>query len=217
MSQSGDAGPASDPAITDGRVKHKCKETEHHRLGAEQAADDSSSSITSLPSSIRWASKKAKAMVRKADKALSKAGSAVKKLAQHKKASKSAPTMNMSQGQGLSRTEADNDSLPLLEEAGARDNDNDNEADDGASANTDKDKNTDTEVEAGVSEQMEEAHLDKLAQLWKAAVYAFFTPLPDIEYNDSGHVYHAFRCLNCPHKVSWYPDTADASSTGALR
>ncbi|KAK0434774.1 hypothetical protein EV421DRAFT_1717197, partial [Armillaria borealis] len=59
--------------------------------------------------------------------------------------------------------------------------------------------------------------LDKLVKLWKAAAYAFFALLPEIEYDSRGHVYHAFRCLNCTHKVSWYPDTADAGLTGALR
>ncbi|PBK85577.1 hypothetical protein ARMGADRAFT_941794, partial [Armillaria gallica] len=58
--------------------------------------------------------------------------------------------------------------------------------------------------------------LDKLIKLWKAAIYAFFGPLPDIEYNSDGHMYHSVRCLNCPHKITCYPDTADAGSTGAL-
>ncbi|KAK0435048.1 hypothetical protein EV421DRAFT_1717055 [Armillaria borealis] len=58
---------------------------------------------------------------------------------------------------------------------------------------------------------------EKLVKLWKAPIYAFFAPVPDIAYDDDNHVYHAFRCLNCPHKISCYPDTADAGSTGALR
>ncbi|KAK0438184.1 uncharacterized protein EV420DRAFT_1280157, partial [Desarmillaria tabescens] len=58
--------------------------------------------------------------------------------------------------------------------------------------------------------------LEKLAQLWKAAAYAFFAPLPEIEYDSNSRVFHAFQCLNCTCKVTCYPDTADAGSTGAL-
>ncbi len=50
---------------------------------------------------------------------------------------------------------------------------------------------------------------EKLVKLWKAPIYAFFAPIPDIAYDDDSCVYHAFRCLNCPHKISRYPDTAD--------
>ncbi|PBK96080.1 hypothetical protein ARMGADRAFT_925171, partial [Armillaria gallica] len=57
---------------------------------------------------------------------------------------------------------------------------------------------------------------DKLAKLWKAAAYAFFAPLPEIEYSTNGCVLHSFRCLSCDHKVTQCPDTADAGSTGAL-
>ncbi|PBK66582.1 hypothetical protein ARMSODRAFT_890327, partial [Armillaria solidipes] len=59
--------------------------------------------------------------------------------------------------------------------------------------------------------------LEKLVKLWKAPVYVFFSPVPDIAYDDDSHVYHAFHCLNCPHKISRYPDMADAGSTGALQ
>ncbi len=69
-----------DPPILDG--KRKCKETECQRLGIQQAAEESSSSLSSLPSSIRRAMKKARNTVKKA-------GSAVKKLTQRQQAIKS--------------------------------------------------------------------------------------------------------------------------------
>ncbi|KAK0441797.1 uncharacterized protein EV420DRAFT_1085869 [Desarmillaria tabescens] len=65
-----------DPPLVKG--KHRHIETERHRLGVQQAAEEPTSSVSSLPSSIRRATKKARNTVKKA-------GSAVKKLTRRKK------------------------------------------------------------------------------------------------------------------------------------
>ncbi len=70
------------PLILSGKCMHK--ESEQQRLSVQQAAEESSFSVSSIPSSIWRASKKAKMMVTKAGMMLSKAGKAVKKLTKHK-------------------------------------------------------------------------------------------------------------------------------------
>lgn len=80
-----DGEAVTDPLIIDG--KRKRKESERARLGGEQP--DDSSSTSSLPSSIRQASKKVKRTVKKAGTALAKAGAVAKNLTQRTKTSQS--------------------------------------------------------------------------------------------------------------------------------
>ncbi len=53
---------------------------------------------------------------------------------------------------------------------------------------------------------------------WNAPVYAFYSPVPSIEYRD-GRKCYVWTCLakNCHHEVNRFLDTADASSTKNLR
>ncbi|PBK85213.1 hypothetical protein ARMGADRAFT_1036506 [Armillaria gallica] len=158
MSQSGDAGPASDPAITDGRVKHKHKETECHHLGAEQAAEDSSSSIISLPSSIRHASKKVKAMIQVRAKDYPGPKQIMTAFLLWKRLELEMTTMMKLMMVPLPiqiRTKIPIPKLKLV--------------------SLNKWKRL-------IWVQLILCSDNKLAQLWKAAIYAFFTPLPDIKF-----------------------------------
>lgn len=52
---------------------------------------------------------------------------------------------------------------------------------------------------------------------WKSNIYAFFAPVPDIEYVN-GRRCHVFKCLgkHCKHAVRRFLDKADKSSTGNM-
>jgi hypothetical protein len=52
---------------------------------------------------------------------------------------------------------------------------------------------------------------------WKSPVYAFYEPVPEIEYVD-GRRTHIFRCMaiGCKYRPRRYLDTGDKSSTGNL-
>ena len=63
--------------------------------------------------------------------------------------------------------------------------------------------------------------LDRLQKEWDAPIYAFFGPLPSIEYV-SGRKVHVFRCsarqCHCRTRlVRRFLDTTDAKSTSNLR
>jgi hypothetical protein len=53
---------------------------------------------------------------------------------------------------------------------------------------------------------------------WNAPVYAFFPPVPDIEYVDQRWC-HVFKCLarGCFHKIHRFLDKGDKTSTGNIR
>ena len=52
---------------------------------------------------------------------------------------------------------------------------------------------------------------------WTAPIYAFFSPLPSIQYVDGRHC-HIFSCLrrHCKQTVRWYLDTDDKGSPSNL-
>jgi hypothetical protein len=52
---------------------------------------------------------------------------------------------------------------------------------------------------------------------WNTPVYAFFSPIPDIEYVDQCRC-HVFKCLarGCPHKIHRFLDKGDKTSTGNM-
>ncbi|KAH7918953.1 hypothetical protein BV22DRAFT_1023794, partial [Leucogyrophana mollusca] len=58
---------------------------------------------------------------------------------------------------------------------------------------------------------------ERLMEDWTAPVYAFFHPVPEIEYV-KGHQSHVFKydAKRCKHNVQCYLDTGDATSTGNL-
>jgi hypothetical protein len=53
---------------------------------------------------------------------------------------------------------------------------------------------------------------------WTSPIYAFFSPIPDIEEIDECTT-HVFKCLNCGcnTKIWHYLDKKDAQSTGNMR
>ncbi|SJL01303.1 uncharacterized protein ARMOST_04623 [Armillaria ostoyae] len=115
----------------------------------------------------------------------------------------------------MPHTDPDNNSIPPLESY--KDNDNNNAGPTNNPENNDSCDDMETSTPEGdTSETTKEAHLEKLVKLWKAPVYVFFSPVLNIAYDDNSHVYYAFHCLNCSHKISCYPDMADAGLTGAL-
>jgi hypothetical protein len=52
---------------------------------------------------------------------------------------------------------------------------------------------------------------------WNAPIYAFFQPIPGIDYENGQH-FHEFTCgaKGCKKKVQHYLDKKDANSTGNL-
>jgi hypothetical protein len=58
----------------------------------------------------------------------------------------------------------------------------------------------------------------RLSRDWKAPIYAFFHPIPDIGYV-KGRRCHSFRCMNkrCTASVRRFLDKKDASSTSNMR
>ncbi|KAK0414404.1 hypothetical protein EV421DRAFT_1918159 [Armillaria borealis] len=210
-----DSDAVTDPLIIDGKCKQK--ESEHARLGGEQP--DDSSLTTSLPSSIRQATKKVRRTVKKAGTALAKAGTVAKNLTQHKKTLKSvtSPGPKINDPASAPHADADNNSLPSLQPFQDDEDDDTTQLATKNSENSDGHEDMDAAPGADTSEATEEARLEKLIKLWKAPIYAFFAPVPDIAYDNDNRVYHVFQCLNCPHKISRYPDMADVGSTDALR
>jgi hypothetical protein len=57
-----------------------------------------------------------------------------------------------------------------------------------------------------------------LSKEWKAPVYAFFEPVPQIGY-EAGRRFHSFKCAarGCKQRIHHYLDTNDHGSTGNLR
>ena len=53
---------------------------------------------------------------------------------------------------------------------------------------------------------------------WTSPIYAFFEPVPEIEYHDKRRC-HVFKCAarGCKHRVRRYLDKKDAKSTGNMR
>ncbi|KAK0219565.1 hypothetical protein EDD85DRAFT_961039 [Armillaria nabsnona] len=151
------ASAEPDPLILSGKCMHK--ESERQCLSTQQAALESSSLVSSIPSSIWCTSKKAKTMVTKAGTMLSKASRAVKKLTKHKASDQSdnmAASTNQASSGTVSWMNTDNSSLPSLKECGQ---DNDDEDDD-ANANGNQGNNGDhDDPPIDVPEVMEEAHL----------------------------------------------------------
>jgi hypothetical protein len=63
-----------------------------------------------------------------------------------------------------------------------------------------------------------EHHLERLQKDWNAPIYAFFDPIPNIDY-EKGRRFHEFVCgaKGCKRKVRRYLDKKDARSTSNLR
>ncbi len=61
-------------------------------------------------------------------------------------------------------------------------------------------------------------HPERLADAWTSPVYAFYLPLPSIEYVD-GCRCHAFHCAakGCKQRIRRYLDKGDISSTSNMR
>jgi len=64
-------------------------------------------------------------------------------------------------------------------------------------------------------------HIEWLAKDWTAPIYAFFGPVPTIEYMDGRHC-HSFQCTmktckNRTHSVQRFLDKGDAKSTSNLQ
>ncbi|KAI0752330.1 hypothetical protein C8Q80DRAFT_1078259, partial [Daedaleopsis nitida] len=58
----------------------------------------------------------------------------------------------------------------------------------------------------------------KLMSCWSSYIYAFYEPVPEIEYKDGRHA-HLFKCLGrgCKVRIRRFLDTRDASSTSSLQ
>ncbi|KAG0692504.1 hypothetical protein DFH29DRAFT_788653, partial [Suillus ampliporus] len=58
----------------------------------------------------------------------------------------------------------------------------------------------------------------RLMKEWSSPIYAFFQPIPTIEYHDQRRC-HVFKCAahGCNHRVRRYLDKKDAKSTGNMR
>ncbi len=83
----------------------------------------------------------------------------------------------------------------------------------------------DSEAELGESTQFMIANLpltcsllERLADGWTSPIYAFYLPLPSIEYID-GRRCHAFHCAakGCKQRIRRYLDKGDVSSTSNMR
>jgi hypothetical protein len=59
--------------------------------------------------------------------------------------------------------------------------------------------------------------IERMSKDWKSPVYAFYEPVPEIEYVDSRRT-HVFKCMavRCKYRARRYLDTKDKSSTGNL-
>ncbi|KJA19983.1 hypothetical protein HYPSUDRAFT_143043 [Hypholoma sublateritium FD-334 SS-4] len=59
--------------------------------------------------------------------------------------------------------------------------------------------------------------LERMMAKWNTPIYAFWTPIPTIGYDD-GHRYHEFKCFkkSCSKSVRRFLDKSDATSTGNL-
>ncbi|SJL03663.1 uncharacterized protein ARMOST_16509 [Armillaria ostoyae] len=85
----------------------------------------------------------------------------------------------------------------------------------------DSDDEMDVEGEE-LEEFSDEAELLKMMTKWTSPMYAFYSPIPEIEYRD-GRKCHIFRCTaqanvtRCGHRIVRYLDTKDAQSTSNLR
>ena len=63
--------------------------------------------------------------------------------------------------------------------------------------------------------------LERLIKEWTAPIYAFFKPIPNIEYIDGCHC-HSFQCAapECKHKsrgIQRFLDTGDAKSMSNMQ
>ncbi len=60
--------------------------------------------------------------------------------------------------------------------------------------------------------------LERMMKKWAASTYAFFEPIPTIEYHHSRKA-HVFACgaKGCKHSIARYLDTTDRESTGNMR
>ena len=65
--------------------------------------------------------------------------------------------------------------------------------------------------------ETDRSHAEWMMRDWNSPIYAFFSPVPDIEYVDN-QCSHVFRCLakGCNHKVCHYLDKSDRVSTGNM-
>jgi hypothetical protein len=59
---------------------------------------------------------------------------------------------------------------------------------------------------------------ERLARKWSSPIYAFYHPIPEIEYKE-GRRCHTFSCASksCKFKCRRYLDKGDSNSTGNLR
>ena len=60
--------------------------------------------------------------------------------------------------------------------------------------------------------------LERLSKKWQSPIYAFYNPVPDIQYHD-GRRCHVFKCsaVSCKYQCRRFLDKGDANSTGNLR
>ncbi|PBK90661.1 hypothetical protein ARMGADRAFT_1032205 [Armillaria gallica] len=87
-----------------------------------------------------------------------------------------------------------------------------------ALADSDDDEDAGSVMENSTIEEDDNAKLCHALATWNAPVYAFYSPIPSIEYHD-GHKCYVWTCMakNCHHEVNHFLDTTDAPSTKNLQ
>ncbi|SJL07249.1 uncharacterized protein ARMOST_10592 [Armillaria ostoyae] len=204
--------PGEDPAnIIDGKRKHH--QTERSKAAEAQAVDGSddasTAASTTRPKKKSKIASGAKKLVKKVVNKL-----APQKSSASKSSAPSAPPSLAPVATADSRHAASNigniSSLASVKSVELPDlievQDSDDEEDGGSV------------MENGTVEEDDDAKLRRALATWNAPVYAFYSPVPSIEYHD-GRKCYVWACLakNCHHEVNRFLDTADASSTKNLR
>ncbi|KAF5356677.1 hypothetical protein D9758_013731 [Tetrapyrgos nigripes] len=85
-------------------------------------------------------------------------------------------------------------------------------------ADDEDDDGSDSNVEEVLEEETDEAELERLMKGWHSVVYAFFEPIPTVEYI-KGRKCQVFTCSSpsCKKKIHQFQDTGDAKAMKTLQ